>query len=648
MVNNFIGGGQVFLHKVRMFWQVFSRTIHIAFLVGIILAIALHSNELRQLDCRAFYSYRKAVLADSFDDAMNKIRASIGNKPNHITFVNAKTKAGIWGIKIDPRKIVRINVFKEANTVGMLLCQKILIWSIVITLLGFIAIVFVWSKFGKNLKTDKIKDGENKVLTAKEVRKKLCGIGQASDLKIGDMPLVKDMETRHFMVSGSTGSGKTNLIHNLLLQIERKGQPAIVIDQTGEMIARYYDRNRGDIIFNPFDDRGMTWNFWADCSTKEELERFSKILFGFNRKKSRSGSDPFWEQSAEIVFNACAEYTRRTKPSIEQLTTLVRSGTLESLSNKLKNTEAARYLDADNKTTSGSVLSVLATNARPITYLKDIDDKSFSLKEYFTNIDNGATSWLFLATKPSSRELTQSLIACITELALCQLMDIGIKENRRVWFVLDELAALGKLPALSTLMSEGRKYGACIISGIQSLNQLYANYGQYEGSTIFGQFGTSFFFRNTENIIARTVSSMSGNEIITRQQKNTSFGANEFRDGISYSEQEQKKQMIEPSDLASLATGQCYVFLPDPIVRIAKIQIPKISSIAKNSSFVAKAQVDDMNCNDEASVSPLSNNTLPEETISTNKINKSKTKSHDKRKTKSNKANLKAQSMEIV
>jgi len=579
MINNFIGGGQVFLHKVRMFWQVFTRTIHIAFLVGIIVAIALHSNELGQLVKQAFYSYRKAVLADSFDDAMNKIRASIGNKPNHITFVNAKTKAGIWGIKIDPRKVVRINVFKEANTVGMLLCQKILIWSIVITLLGFIAIVFVWSKFGKNLKTDKIKDGENKVLTAKEVRKKLCGIDQASDFKIGDMPLVKDMETRHFMVSGSTGSGKTNLIHNLLLQIERKRQPAIVIDQTGEMIARYYDPSRGDIIFNPFDDRGMTWNFWVDCSTKEELERFSKILFGFSRKKSQSGSDPFWEQSAEIVFNACAEYTRRTKPSIEQLTTLVRSGTLESLSNKLKNTEAARYLDADNKTTSGSVLSVLATNARPITYLKDIDDKSFSLKEYFTNIDNGATSWLFLATKPSSRELTQSLIACITELALCQLMDIGIKENRRVWFVLDELAALGKLPALSTLMSEGRKYGACIISGIQSLNQLYANYGQYEGSTIFGQFGTSFFFRNTENIIARTVSSMSGNEIITRQQKNTSFGANEFRDGISYSEQEQKKQMIEPSDLASLATGQCYVFLPEPIVRIAKIQIPKISSI---------------------------------------------------------------------
>src|SRR4051812_26975086 len=100
MFNNFIGGGQVFLHKVRMFWQVFTRTIHIAFLVGIIAAAAVHSTELKQLDWQAFYSYRKAVLADSFDGAMNTIRVSIGNKPNHITFVNAKTKAGIWAIKI--------------------------------------------------------------------------------------------------------------------------------------------------------------------------------------------------------------------------------------------------------------------------------------------------------------------------------------------------------------------------------------------------------------------------------------------------------------------------------------------------------------------------------------------------------------------
>ena len=65
-------------------------------------------------------------------------------------------------------------------------------------------------------------------------------MGKDSDLYIGNMPLVKDSETRHFLVMGSTGSGKTNLMHNLLPQVKQKEQPAIVIDQTGEMIARYY------------------------------------------------------------------------------------------------------------------------------------------------------------------------------------------------------------------------------------------------------------------------------------------------------------------------------------------------------------------------------------------------------------------------
>ena len=95
-------------------------------------------------------------------------------------------------------------------------------------------------------------------------------------------------------------------------------------------------------------------------------------------------------------------------------------------------------------------------------------------------------------------------------------MDIGIDERRRVWFVLDELAALGNLPSLSSLMTEGRKYGACVLAGLQSLNQLYEHYGQYAGSKLFGQFGTLAFFRNQEEAIGRMVSGMCGIETIVK------------------------------------------------------------------------------------------------------------------------------------
>lgn len=590
MLNNFIGGGQVFLHKIRMFWQVFTRTIHIALLLGIIAASSLYSKEIQILDWPAVYSYRKAIIADDFDGAMNKVRISIGKKPTHITFINAKSKSGTKVTNIDPRKIRYSYAFKKVNNLAMELGIKILIWSGVFTSLVFLTIVLVWSRFGKALKAEKTKEGASKILTAKEVKKTLHKIDKASDLKIGDMPLVKDMETRHFLVTGSTGSGKTNLMHNLLPQIEKRGQPAIIIDNTGEMIAKYYNEATGDIIFNPFDARGKAWDFWADCSNPEELERFSKILFSFNRKRSGTNSDPFWEQSAEIVFNACVEYlVNNNTTSMSALKGMTIDAKLETLQHKLQGTPAERYLCDDGKGLASSVLSMLATTTKPISYLNDNSNVGkFSLKQHFQNIKSGSNSWLFLATKPSSRQLTGSIIACLTELALCQLLDIGIKEDRRLWFVIDELSSLGKLPALPTLMSEGRKYGSSIICGLQSLNQLYSLYGQYEGSSIFGQFGTSFFFRNTENIIAKQVSAMSGMETITRQQKNTSFGANEFRDGISYSEHQQKKLLIEPSDLSSLATGECYVFLPEPQARMAKIQVPHTSAPNKNDSFVAK------------------------------------------------------------
>lgn len=206
------------------------------------------------------------------------------------------------------------------------------------------------------------------------------------------------------------------------------------------------------------------------------------------------------------------------------MNTLVRQTELKHLRQKLTGTAAARYLESENSITANSILSVLTTSTKPLAYLQDTTGQNvFSLKKYFEGVKSGNNAWLFLATKPSNRSLTLPLIACLDELALAELMDIGIDEDRRVWFVLDELAALGVLPGLSPLMTEGRKYGACVLAGLQSLNQLYEHYGHHAGSKIFGQFGTLCFFRNQEESIVRMISNMCGTETITRQQKNTSL-----------------------------------------------------------------------------------------------------------------------------
>ena len=588
MFNNFIGGGQVFLHKVRMFGQVFFRSFHVSLLVGILLALLINWGSLQRLDWSGFLSYRKSVLAISFSDAANVIRETIGKEPNHISYINARTNNSEWN-NINPHKIYHMGIFQRADNQAWDLLTRIGLLAASATSASFVIIFLLWSRFGSGLKDERKNEGSGCVLTAGQVRSKLRSLDKCSRFSIGKMPLVKDMETRHFLVTGSTGSGKTNLIHNLLPQVEKLGQPAIVIDQTGEMIAKYYNPERGDIIFNPFDSRGRAWDFWADCGTREDLERFSKILIGFNRKQSSTHSDPFWENAAEAVFNSCIEFLRPTSAPIEKIAQMVCHSDINYLKRTLNNTEAGRYLSADSKQTAASIVSVLAANAKPLTYLRSADGSgSFSMKQHFANIKNGSPSWLFLATKPSSRSLTLPLISWLTELALARLMDSGIQKDRRVWTVIDELPAIGLVPALSALMAEGRKYGACVLAGMQSLNQLYSQYGHYDGSTIFGQFGTSFFFRNTEPAIAKMISSMCGSETITRQQKNTSFGANEFRDGVSYSEQQQRKSLVEADDLANLAIGECYVLFPEPAVRLAKVQTKEATVKEKHQGFVEK------------------------------------------------------------
>ena len=102
---------------------------------------------------------------------------------------------------------------------------------------------------------------------------------KASDIMIAGMPLVKDSETKGTLITGSNGSGKINYLHEILPQIRKRKQPAMVIDLEGEMISRYY-RPGYDIIINPFDERTYCWA----KPQKKDLEAIAHSLFGGTSK----------------------------------------------------------------------------------------------------------------------------------------------------------------------------------------------------------------------------------------------------------------------------------------------------------------------------------------------------------------------------
>lgn len=569
MLNNFIGGGQIFLHRFRMFKQVAISTFKFSCLFALFITILVKIQQYKNIDISAVISYISANTAI----AVNETMPTYNTRKGDVT-IDSYNKHGLVKKNDAAFRVISSPYFSKEYNKALVLFNQSFIIFLTVFFSSNICMFMFWTKFGKFTQADQKIQGEE-LLEPEQVKNILLSLGKASNLTIGEMPIVKESETKHFLVTGSTGCGKTNLFYNVFNKIVSNKQPAIILDQTGEMIEKYYNPERGDIIFNPFDTRSKMWDLQADCSDRPEIERLANILFSFNRKKHSHSADPFWEKSAEIVFISCIEYLKETeKFSIESLNYLLKKTSVKDLVKKLRHYEAIRYLDTNNSTSS-SILSVLATNTKPLNYLQDDSNvEKFSLKGYFKDLECGATKWLFFGTKPSNRDLTLPLISCLMDLSLLQLMELGPNSNRRIWFAMDELSALGKLPTLSTLMTEGRKYGACIMAGLQSLSQIYANYGQYEASTIFNQFGTLFFFKNHEPLMAKFIQEICGGKTVIKQQKNTSFGASSYRDGQSYTEQEKFKNLLEYSDLNKLSVGECYVLLPEAKTRLTKLKLP--------------------------------------------------------------------------
>ena len=105
-------------------------------------------------------------------------------------------------------------------------------WTFLVDLLG-------WSTMGYYHRRKK-KHCSNELVSVSSLACKLRWIFKASDLKLGKLPLIKNSETSHILLSGTTGAGKSNAFHTLLPQVRARRNAAIIVDVEGDMVARYF------------------------------------------------------------------------------------------------------------------------------------------------------------------------------------------------------------------------------------------------------------------------------------------------------------------------------------------------------------------------------------------------------------------------
>jgi len=59
------------------------------------------------------------------------------------------------------------------------------------------------------------------------------------------------------------------------------------------------------------------------------------------------------------------------------------------------------------------------------------------------------------------------------------LMSLTPSHTRRILLIFDELPSLQRLPYLPEAFAEARKFGGCLVAGMQSISQLRKIYGNH-------------------------------------------------------------------------------------------------------------------------------------------------------------------------
>ena len=239
----------------------------------------------------------------------------------------------------------------------------------------------------------------------------------------------------------------------------------------------------------------------------------------------------------------------------------------------LKGTEAETLVSEKIEKTAISIKSVLTTYMKSLGYVKD-EENSFSIRKWIQN--DSQSNWLFISSMSDKHETLKPLISMWLDIAANALMSLTPSNTRRIWMIFDELPSLQRLPYLPGAFAEARKFGGCLVAGMQSISQLRKEYGNHAAEEISNLCNTRIFFRDPSFETAQWASRELGESETEEVRENVSYSESSMRSGISLSNQRFNKQIISASEIMHLNDLEAFIRLP------GNLPLTKIKFMYKN------------------------------------------------------------------
>ncbi len=342
-------------------------------------------------------------------------------------------------------------------------------------------------------------------------------------------------ETKHFKIIGTTGTGKSTAIRELLSGALARGDRAIIADPDGGYLARFRDECRGDVILNPFDCGSRKWDLFGEIDNPYDIDQLARSLL-----PDPGGPDKSWIGYARTFF---ASVTRQAHDAgitdLRELYDLLVVADTTELRVLLAGTPAQPFLEQHNGRMFDSIRSVTSSAVGSLDYIAQQTAAPLSIRKWVREGGGPRPAGvLFIPYQAGQIAALRSTVSAWMRLAIFEAMSQP-EGDQRLWFVIDELDALGQIDGLKDALARLRKFGGRCVLGFQSVAQVSATYGSGEAQTLVENCGNTLILRcsgsdhgGTANFASRLI----GQREVLRTSRSRSRRPTDFLSSTTLSE----------------------------------------------------------------------------------------------------------------
>ena len=386
-----------------------------------------------------------------------------------------------------------------------------------------------------------------------------------------DIPITDQVFSKHILISGGIGSGKTTCFKDVLGQVIRKLGPkdcVVVFDPKGEFKKEFYRPGKDEILSND-SSATVRWNVFreAEVDGPKKLEQnLHELVHELYDEKIRRSNAPFFPTAGRDVLYGIMTYIenrvdREGRNNSELYHYLNEAQNEDIINSFMEISDLSGLIDyiSGSSEQSQGVYSELRTVTNEILLGNFREKGDFSIRE-FVRRKGGRVLYIEydLAVGSTMAPIYKTL------------MDLAIKEtlsrdrsDGNVYFFIDEFSLLPHLMHIADGVNFGRSLGARFVVAIQNCDQVSVAYGQENAASILSAFSTLVSFRVTDRRTLEFVKEHYGTA-----RKLLTFPGRDYTKGPS--EHPVTGNAVEDWDILRLPVGTALLSVsdygPDPVL----------------------------------------------------------------------------------